>query len=110
MRYHQMMRTTLDIDEDVLATVKDLAKAEGKTMGEVISDLARRALTTPSLPGLSESAAAFDTGTWPTFPGREGVLVTTEMIERIQAEIDHEDSEPKDVSAVDDASCDHRAG
>lgn len=36
------MRTTLDIDIDVLQTAKDLARKEGKTAGAVISELARR--------------------------------------------------------------------
>ena len=38
------MRTTLTIDDDILATVKAIARQEGKTMGAVISDLARRTL------------------------------------------------------------------
>ena len=42
------MRTTLDIADDVLQAAKERARREGKTAGEVISDLARRALTAPS--------------------------------------------------------------
>ena len=38
------MRTTLQIDEDVLEAAKCLARAEGKTLGEVISRLARKGL------------------------------------------------------------------
>jgi hypothetical protein len=38
------MRTTLAIDDDVLAAAKELAAAERKSVGEVISALARRAL------------------------------------------------------------------
>lgn len=38
------MRTTLDIDEDVLQAAKELAQARGKTAGQVLSDLARQAL------------------------------------------------------------------
>jgi hypothetical protein len=38
------MRTTLDLDEDVLAAVKELAAARGATAGKVLSDLARQAL------------------------------------------------------------------
>jgi hypothetical protein len=38
------MRTTLDIDEDVLRTSKALARARGESVGRVISDLARRGL------------------------------------------------------------------
>ncbi len=39
------MRTTLSIDEDVLVAVKERARRENRTAGEVLSDLARQALT-----------------------------------------------------------------
>jgi hypothetical protein len=39
------MRTTLDIADDVLAAAKELARRQGRTAGEVISTLAREALT-----------------------------------------------------------------
>ncbi len=39
------MRTTINLDEDVLRAVKELAGLRGKTAGEVLSDLARTALT-----------------------------------------------------------------
>jgi hypothetical protein len=42
------MRTTLDIEEDVLQAAKELAQREGTTAGRVISNLARRGLTQPS--------------------------------------------------------------
>jgi hypothetical protein len=38
------MRTTLTIDDDVLAAAKGLASQQRRTVGEVISDLARAAL------------------------------------------------------------------
>jgi hypothetical protein len=38
------MRTTLDIDEDILLTAKQLARQRGTTAGRVLSDLARQAL------------------------------------------------------------------
>jgi hypothetical protein len=38
------MRTTLAIDDDVLAAAKGLATRQHKTLGEVISALARQAL------------------------------------------------------------------
>ena len=38
------MRTTLDIDEDVLQAAKELAAARRSTAGRVLSDLARSAL------------------------------------------------------------------
>lgn len=36
------MRTTLDIDDDVLQTAKEIAAKEKRSAGAVISDLARR--------------------------------------------------------------------
>jgi predicted CopG family antitoxin len=38
------MRTTLAIDDDVLSAAKEMAAMENKSVGEVISSLARRAL------------------------------------------------------------------
>lgn len=38
------MRTTLRIEDDVLRAAKSLANAEGKTVGQVISELARKGL------------------------------------------------------------------
>lgn len=39
------MRTTLNIDDDVLSAVRELSSLYGRTLGEVLSDLARAALT-----------------------------------------------------------------
>ncbi|MBQ91001.1 MAG: CopG family transcriptional regulator [Acidimicrobiaceae bacterium] len=39
------MRTTLDIDDDILQTVKELAAVRQSTAGRVISELARTALS-----------------------------------------------------------------
>jgi len=41
------MRTTVDLDEDILRTVKSLARENEQSMGRVISDLVRRELTPP---------------------------------------------------------------
>ncbi len=90
------MRTTLDIDEDILAAAKDLAKVEGKTMGQVISDLARKALTAPAGGGFAEAQAAFGAVDWPTLPNRQGVVVTQEIIDRVLEELDIEDATPWD--------------
>jgi hypothetical protein len=38
------MRTTLDIDDDVLQAARELAENRRKTIGQVITDLARQAL------------------------------------------------------------------
>lgn len=38
------MRTTLDLDDDVMAAARELAAAERRSLGSVVSDLARRGL------------------------------------------------------------------
>ena len=44
------MRTTLTIDDDVLAAAKGLAARQHKSVGEVISALARQALRPTNAP------------------------------------------------------------
>lgn len=39
------MRTTLSLDDDVVAAARELADAQHRSLGAVISDLARRGLT-----------------------------------------------------------------
>lgn len=39
------MRTTLRLDDDVLLAVRERARREERTAGDVLSDLARQALT-----------------------------------------------------------------
>jgi hypothetical protein len=42
-----MMRMTLKIDDDVLEAARRVAAAEGRTLGKVVSELARRGLPDP---------------------------------------------------------------
>ena len=39
------MRTTLDLDEDVVSAAKELAAEQHRSLGSMISELARRGLT-----------------------------------------------------------------
>lgn len=41
------MRTTLDLDLDVLMAAKEIASARRQTAGQVISELVRKALAAP---------------------------------------------------------------
>lgn len=43
------MRTTVDIQEDVLLAAKEIARQRGVTLGQVLSDLARQSLTRKSV-------------------------------------------------------------
>ena len=44
------MRTTLDLDPDILQAAKELAVVRGTTAGRVISDLVRKALEPTGAP------------------------------------------------------------
>ena len=74
------MRTTLDIDDDVLAAAKDLAAAQKTTAGKVISDLARQTLTRR----LDLERLPIRNG-FRILPKRGGV-VTSELVERLSEE------------------------
>ena len=75
------MRTTLDIADDVLQAAKERARREKKTAGEVISELARAALTTPAVaPRVAEPRAHYGLRPFP----RRGGVVTNELIDRLR--------------------------
>ena len=42
------MRTTVDLDEDILRTAKAIARNNEQSLGRVISDLARQGLKPPT--------------------------------------------------------------
>lgn len=42
---HQTVRTTLEIDDDLIAAARELAGIEGRSIGSVVSDLIRKGLT-----------------------------------------------------------------
>jgi hypothetical protein len=79
------MRTTLDIDDDVLAAAKERAAGQKTTTGKVISDLARRALTQPAGGPLIERNGFF------VLPSRGGV-VTSALVRRLEEKADLEDA------------------
>jgi hypothetical protein len=75
------MRTTLSIDEDVLAAAKALAAREHKPVGEVISFLARRALTPDKRSGNKRNGIQL------LNVKPDAVPVTPELIARLRDEL-----------------------
>lgn len=73
------MRTTLDIEDDVLAAAKDMARREHLTAGQVISRLARRALTARIDPQPSASTV----GGFRPLPA-QGVMVTNDQVNALR--------------------------
>ncbi len=74
------MRTTLDIDEDVLFATKEIAKRQGTSMGKVISALVRQAL--------SRRIEATTRDEVPLFPCQpDAGIVTLELINQLRDEM-----------------------
>jgi hypothetical protein len=75
------MRTTLDIADDVLFAAKEIAQREKKSLGQTISELARKAFAqSAAAPQVSERLASF--GIRPLPP--RGGIVSNELIDRLR--------------------------
>jgi hypothetical protein len=79
------MRTTIDIDQDILVAAKELAISENSTAGKVISRLARAALmgsTTANANRASESSPVYGFEPFSS----SGAIVTNDLINKIRQE------------------------
>lgn len=75
------MRTTLAIDDDVLSAAKELAAMENRSVGEIISALARRALS-PAEPKVKTRNGV------PLLKVRKGASrVTSELVHQLREEL-----------------------
>lgn len=74
------MRTTLSIDDDVLAEARALADHQNRSLGEVVSALMRKALTRPSEPRQYRNGI-------PVLPRRGGPRVTLELVNKLRDEL-----------------------
>lgn len=75
------MRTTLAIDDDVLAAARALADQQGRSVGEIVSQLARRALLPPPQNATVRNGITL-------FPLRaDAKPVTLELIRRLNEEL-----------------------
>ncbi len=73
------MRTTLDIEDDVLLAAKAIAKQKKRTLGEVMSELARAALH-PAAPASERNGI-------PLLPARKpGAIVTLDLVNSLRDE------------------------
>jgi hypothetical protein len=76
------MRTTLAIDDDVLAAARHLAEREHKSIGEVISTLARQGLSRDG-----RSSSQTERNGIPLLPNRKaGLPVTLELVNQLRDE------------------------
>lgn len=72
------MRTTLDIGEDVLAAARAVAEREHKSLGEVVTQMARRALA-------PKRATRVRNGV-PLLPLRKNTAVDLDLVNRLRDE------------------------
>ena len=79
------MRTTLDLDEDVLASAKEIARRENKTAGQVLSELARQALTQGARPATLAKREPLAVHGFRPFAPR-GAVVTNALIQKLRDE------------------------
>jgi hypothetical protein len=75
-----VMRTTLDIEDDVLFAAKDLARREKKTAGQVISELARKGLAGAADVTAGKPRAIYGFRPFP----KEGRFVSNELINKLR--------------------------
>lgn len=73
------MRTTLDIDEDVLLAAKELSQRQRISLGKAISELARRALMRQDTTQVRNGVPLF-----PVSP--EAQVVTLELVNQLRDE------------------------
>jgi hypothetical protein len=76
------MRTTLDIDLDVLEAAKEISARTRKTAGQVLSDLARKALSTS---GTSPNTPNSSINGFEIIPAEDRVI-TPDLIQKLQEE------------------------
>lgn len=81
------MRTTLNIDDDLLLAVKETARREATSAGSVVSNLLRQALTRDARDHDAREAAPAPAAVpgFRPFP-RRGGIVTNELIDRLREE------------------------
>jgi hypothetical protein len=80
MLYADLMRTTLDIDDDLLLTIKEIARQQGTTAGSVVSRLLRESLQPKSF------KLEYRDGV-PLLPRRlNAPVVTSELVNRLRDE------------------------
>ncbi|MGQ0510181.1 MAG: CopG family transcriptional regulator [Betaproteobacteria bacterium] len=74
------MRTTLDIDDDVLVAAKDIARRERKSAGEIVSRLARQGLSGAGLASTRTPQAIYGLRPLP----KDGRIVSNELVNRLR--------------------------
>jgi hypothetical protein len=81
-----LMRTTLDIEDDVLAAARELARRQGTTAGQVVSRLLRAALSGAASTGQAAVETPPTIAGFRPFQAPGGAVVTNEQIDQLRDE------------------------
>jgi TRAP-type uncharacterized transport system substrate-binding protein len=77
------VRTTIDIEDDVLAAAKEMASQQRVSVGTVVSRLLRQAMSGVGGNGQSAAAGLRSVAGFQPFPS-QGVLITNAQIEALR--------------------------
>jgi hypothetical protein len=75
---NEPMRTTLVIDDDVMEAARAIAEHQNRSIGQVVSDLARRSLRAPEAARSRNGIALL--------AAKPGVVVTPEIVNALRDE------------------------
>lgn len=78
-----IMRTTLDIEDDVLLAAKEIGRRTRVSTGKALSNLARQALTQPRARAVKEEKPLYGFRPLPAVPGK---IVTNALIDQLREE------------------------
>ena len=79
MSHHEHVRTTVTLDDDVLALAKRQARLRGQSLGKTLSDLVRRGLTAPTAAQERDGVVMF------VLP-EDSPAVSTEDVRRLESD------------------------
>lgn len=87
------MRTTLNLDDDVLEMVRQYSEARSVALGKAASELVRKGFTTPTPTRIVNGIVVFDIP--PDSP-----RITSERVQELQSEMDEADARAAGVKSA----------
>ena len=81
-----VVRTTLDIEDDVLAAAKELARRQGTSAGQMVSRLLRAALNGSAFSGVPGCESPQSVAGFRPFAAQAGRVVSNEQIDQLRDE------------------------
>jgi hypothetical protein len=77
------MRMTIDLEEDILSRVDDIARERKCSVGQIVSELVRTALREPKTNRAAEIREEEPVGGFRPLPSR-GLTISNELVDRLR--------------------------